>query len=92
MALTAATAPKKKKESILNGHLKTILAGVGGCLLATAIIATVSHFTSHDIHQDRVDKKNQTQVWFSQWWDEKFARDIQPEFDEIKKMIRAKAD
>jgi len=91
MALTAAPATKKK-DPMLNGYLKTILAGVGGVLLASAVIGFVSHFTARDIHQTKVDKKNQTEVWFTHWWDEKFAKDIQPEFDELKQMIRDKQD
>lgn len=85
--MTALKTEPKKKEPMLNGHLKTILAGVGGCLLASAVIALVSHFMSRDIHQTKVDKKNQTQVWFSEWWNATYQKDVQPEFDEIKRLI-----
>lgn len=77
-----------QKVSKVNGLLKTILASVGGCLLAAAVVYMVNHFMNHGIHQDKEDKKNQTLVWFSQWWEEKFQRDVRPQFDEIKAIIR----
>jgi hypothetical protein len=88
MGLDGPRPAPKKKGTALNGHLKTILASVGGVLLASAIIATVAHFQNHGIHQDKVDKKNQTQVWFAEWWNATYQRDVKPEFDELKEMIR----
>jgi hypothetical protein len=78
----AAKDPKIKAK--MNGNLARLLSYVGGVVSAAAIIGLVSHFLDHDIHQEKEAKKNQSQVWFQEW----FRRDIQPEFAEIKSMMR----
>ena len=70
----------------LNGHGK-VIAIVAASLLAAAIIGIVSHFLRSDIHQTPNDKENQSYRWFSKWWDEKFEKDIKPEFEELKELI-----
>jgi hypothetical protein len=80
----AEAAKDVKTKPKMNGNLQKLLAYVGGVVTAAAIIGLVGHFLNNEIHQEKEVKKNQAQVWFQEW----FRRDIQPEFNEIKGMLR----
>lgn len=77
----------------LAGSLKTKMNGtfwqrVAQGLLVLTVVALVTHYLRRDLHQTEREKQNQTYVWFDQWWDHRFKRDVKPEFDELKQMIR----
>ena len=81
-------APKMKPKMNGSKTATYILSGVAVVILASTILGAATHLMRHDVHQERQEKYDQTFVWFSQWWDQKFQRDIKPEFDELKQMIR----